>query len=189
MACPRCDMKTIVVVDYDVGWPAVFEQLRSHIWPAVRGFAATIEHVGSTSVPGLAAKPIIDISVVVPIEADVPAGIKALATLGYVHRGNLGVDGREAFTAPGSSPAHHLYLCPSGSPALANHLALRDYLRAHPEVALDYGELKRQLASQFAHDIDGYINGKTDMLLRILRMAGLRSDELETIERINRRAL
>lgn len=182
-------MKTIVVVDYDPGWPGVFEQLRSQIWPVVREIAATIEHVGSTSVPGLAAKPIIDVDVVVPTDADVPSAITRLATLGYGHQGTLGVEGRDAFTTPGSSPPHHLYLCPSGSLALANHLAVRDYLRAHPEAALEYGELKKQLASRFAHDVDGYTAGKTDAILRILRQAGFRSDELERIERINRRAV
>jgi GrpB-like predicted nucleotidyltransferase (UPF0157 family) len=178
--------RAIVVVDYDPKWPEIFEQLRSAIWPSVKGVATAVEHVGSTSVPGLAAKPIIDISVVVPAESDVPAGIERLSSLGYVHRGNLGVAGREAFTSPSASPAHHLYLCPSDSLALANHLAVRDYLRAHPDVAGEYGRLKKELAARFAEDIDGYVDGKTDRIVRILKAAGFRRNELEAIERINR---
>ena len=178
--------RTIVVVDYDPKWPEIFEELRSTIWSSVRGLATAVEHVGSTSVPGLAAKPIIDISVVVPAESDVPAAIERLSTLGYVHRGNLGVAGREAFNSPSASPSHHLYLCPGDSLALANHLAVRDYLRTHPDVASEYGRLKKELAARFAEDIDGYVDGKTDMIVRILKVAGFRGDALEAIERINR---
>lgn len=182
-------MGTIVVVDYDPGWPEAFEQLRSRIWPIVREVATAIEHVGSTSVPGLAAKPIIDISVVARSEADIPAGIQRLATIGYVHQGCLGVEGREAFTTPTSSLRHHLYLCAGNSPAFANHLAVRNYLRAHPEVAQEYGALKKQLALRCVDDIDGYTAGKTDVILRILRKEGFQSDKLKNIERINRRAI
>jgi GrpB-like predicted nucleotidyltransferase (UPF0157 family) len=182
-------MNPIVVVEHDPGWAETFERLRSRIWPAVSDVATAIEHVGSTSVPGLAAKPIVDISVVVPTPADVPVGIARLATLGYVHSGNLGVEGREAFATPGGLPRHHLYLCPRDSLALANHLAVRDHLRAHPDVAREYGDLKQELARRYAGNIDAYTEGKTDAILRILRMAGFRSEDLEVIGRINRRTV
>jgi GrpB-like predicted nucleotidyltransferase (UPF0157 family) len=182
-------MNTIVVVEYDPDWPRVFEEIRLVIWPAVSDLATSVEHVGSTSVPGLAAKPVIDITVVVPRVTDVPAAINRLAALGYVHRGNLGVEGREAFQAPDSMPRRHLYLCPSDSLALRNHLVVREHLRAHPEVARQYGELKKRLAAQYPGDIDRYTEGKTDAIVRILDAAGFRADELETIERINRRAV
>ncbi len=182
-------MKTLVVVDYDPGWADAFEQLRSHIWPVVHDVAISIEHVGSTAVPGLAAKPVVDISVVVPTAASVPTGIARLANLGYVHRGNLGVADRDAFFAPGSLPSHHLYLCLADSLALRNHLAVRDYLRTHAEAAGEYGALKKQLAERFPHDIDGYVDGKTDTILAILRLTGFGADELETIAGINRRAV
>jgi GrpB-like predicted nucleotidyltransferase (UPF0157 family) len=181
-------VRTIVVVGYDPRWPEIFEQLRSRIWSAIQDVAVSIEHVGSTSVPGLAAKPIIDMSAVVRAESDVPAAIQRLSTLGYEHQGDLGVKGREAFIAPNGLPPHHLYLCPTGSLALSNHLAVRDYLRTHADIALEYGALKKKLALEFANDIDGYMDGKTDMLLGILRKAGLRPDELAAIERINKRA-
>jgi GrpB-like predicted nucleotidyltransferase (UPF0157 family) len=166
-------MRTIVVDDYDPGWPEAFERVRSTVWPAVSEVASSIEHVGSTAVPGLAAKPIIDVSVVVRAESDVPAAIERLASLGYAHQGNLGIEGREAFESPDGLPAHHLYLCLLHGQALANHLAVRDHLRAHPDAAKEYGELKKQLARRFPHHIEGYVDGKTDFLLRVLRMAGL----------------
>lgn len=180
-------MRTIVVVDYDPTWPALFESLQSAIWPAVGDFALAIEHVGSTSVPGLAAKPVIDISVVLASERDVERAVDRLAGLGYVHRGNLGVEGREAFDQPHPIPAHNLYVCPRGSLGLVNQLAVRDYLRTHPDTARAYGELKKRLAVEFPTDIDSYVYGKTDLVLSILRQAGLSPDRLEAIELANRR--
>ena len=176
-------------MDYDPTWPTAFEAVRAHVWSVVADVAITVEHVGSTSVPGLAAKPVIDITVVVPRVTDVPAAIDRLAALGYVHRGNLGVEGREAFQAPDSMPRRHLYLCPSDSLALRNHLVVREHLRAHPEVARQYGELKKRLAAQYPEEIDKYTEGKTDAIVRILDAAGFRADELETIERINRKTV
>jgi GrpB-like predicted nucleotidyltransferase (UPF0157 family) len=180
-------MRKIEVVDYDLEWPKIFESLRSRIWGSLRDVALSIEHVGSTSVPGLAAKPIIDISVVVPKRSDVQTGILRLATLGYVHRGDLGIEGREAFTNPEGLPKHNLYLCARHSVALANHLAIRDYLRAHPEAAREYGELKKRLAERFPNDIEGYIDGKTTMLLTILRATGFPPEQLREIESANRK--
>jgi len=180
-------MRTIVVIDYDPVWPAVFEELRARAWNAVRDVAVSIEHVGSTAVPGLAAKPIIDISAIVPSSDQVFMAVDRLAAVGYVHRGDLGIEGREAFHSPDGLPAHHLYVCPRDSPALANHLAVRNYLRVHPEVAASYGELKKQLAKRFGSDIDGYIDGKTGFLLDILRDAGIQQDALAAIEAANRR--
>ena len=153
----------------------------------VDDFALAIEHIGSTSVPGLSAKPIIDMSVVVQSPEHVPLVIKRLATLGYVHRGNLGIEGREAFRSPQKLPAHHLYLCPEGSLGLINPLALRDYLRVHPDLAHAYGNLKKTLALEFPDDIDSYIDGKTDLILGILREVGFSRDQLDTIEQINRK--
>ena len=183
----RLAMPRIEVVDYDRGWPVTFESLRSILWPALADVASSIEHVGSTSVPGLAAKPIIDISIVVPDSSDVPLGIERLATLGYVHQGDLGLKGREAFAHPDGLPRHHLYLCPRDSVALANHLALRDYLRTHPEAVREYGELKKRLAQRFPDDIDSYIDGKTTMLVSMLRATGFPEDQLRQIERANRK--
>jgi GrpB-like predicted nucleotidyltransferase (UPF0157 family) len=180
-------MRRIEVVDYDPRWPKTFKRLGSRIWTALRGVALSIEHVGSTSVPGLAAKPIIDISIVVPERSDVQTGISRLATLSYIHRGDLGIEGREAFVNPDGLPRHNLYLCPRDSVALANHLAIRSYLRTHPEAAREYGELKKRLAERFPDDIDGYIDGKTAMLLTMLRATGFPPEQLQEIERANRK--
>lgn len=181
-------MKTIVVVDYDPAWPAVFEQLRSNVWPSVKEFALSIEHVGSTAVPGLAAKPVIDIDLVVPAQEQVAHAIEALTGLGYEHRGDLGVEGREAFGQPDGLRKHHMYVCLEGTLSLINHLSVRDYLRTHPAAATEYGELKKRLAREFTHDIDAYIDGKTDFILEILRNVGLEKVQLAAIELVNRQS-
>lgn len=176
----------VEVVDYDPAWPQLFEELRAKLWPVVQGFALSIEHVGSTSVRGLAAKPIIDLDIVIPSEAEIPLAVQALASLGYLHQGNFGIKGREAFKRPEGSVAHNLYVCPQGSEGLQNHLALREYLRANPEARQAYGELKKQLAQEFPQDIEGYIDGKTDFILAILKQQGLGDEQLDSIEAGNR---
>jgi GrpB-like predicted nucleotidyltransferase (UPF0157 family) len=180
-------VKTVVVVDYDPEWPRLFEELRARVWPVVVDVADRIEHVGSTSVPGQAAKPVIDMTVVVATRDQVPLAIERLATLGYHHRGNLGIEDREAFNNPPGLPKHNLYVCPEGTIGIVNQVAVRDYLRAHADVSRRYGELKKRLAAEFPHDIDSYVFGKTDFVLDILRRAGLSEEQLTSIERVNRR--
>ncbi|MNV51043.1 dephospho-CoA kinase/protein folding accessory domain-containing protein [compost metagenome] len=92
----------------------------------------TIEHVGSTSVPGLSAKPIIDMDVVVATRDDVKKAIQRLAILGYVHEGDLGAIGREAFIPPNGVPWHHLYVCTIDNAEYKRHIMFRDYLKSHP---------------------------------------------------------
>ncbi|MEO0770595.1 MAG: GrpB family protein [Cyanobacteria bacterium J06649_4] len=178
-------MREIKVVDYDSEWATTFEALKSRIWPAIQSVALGIEHVGSTSVPGLAAKPIIDIDIIIASEAELPVVIERLAQLGYQHRGDLGIEGREAFFAPVDLAAHHLYVCTQDSVALKNHLAVRDYLKLHPEKIQQYSELKKHLAQRFPNDIDSYIEGKTDFLLEILRAANFSSAQLASIKQAN----
>src|SRR5688572_30017060 len=93
----QADMSRVQVVEYDAEWPAIFERVRAYVWPAVSGIALSVEHVGSTAVQGLSAKPVIDACIVVALREDVPACIERLAGIGYVHRGNLDVPDREAF--------------------------------------------------------------------------------------------
>lgn len=181
-------MPRVEVVEYDPGWPETFERLRDAVWPAVREHALSIEHVGSTSVPGLAAKPVIDMTIVVRDAASVPHVIACLANIGYTHRGDLGVAGREAFRAPAALPRHHLYACVEGDRSLMNHLAVRDALRGDSERAQAYGDLKRRLATQFPDDMDAYLEGKTEFILRMLDEAGFESADLDAIREINRDA-
>ena len=111
----------VIIVDYDPHWPDHFEELRAPVVASLGYLAVIVDHVGSTAVPGLAAKPIIDMDVVVPSVTDIPEAIERLAILGYVHRGDLGIPGREAFISPAEKPRHHLYLVAIGSEELRRH--------------------------------------------------------------------
>ena len=158
----------VVIVDYDPGWPDQFERLRARAAAALGDLAVAIEHVGSTSVPGLAAKPIIDMDVAVASLAHVPAAIERLAAIGYVYEGDLGLTGREAFTAPPGGAAHHLYVCTVDAREYRRHLAFRDRLRADPVAARAYGDLKRALAQRHRDDRLAYTDAKDEFVESVL---------------------
>ena len=171
-------MDEVVIVEYDPRWPALFAQIAARVRAAFAGGPLIgIEHVGSTSVPGLSAKPVIDIDVVIPSRADLPDATARLAALGYVHQGDGGIPTREAFREPPGTPRHNLYVCAGDSPELRRHLAFRDWLRAHPEDARRYGRLKRDLAARHGADRDAYCEDKTAFVRAILAKADGRDAE------------
>lgn len=160
----------IVVAEYDSAWPRTFAMLRDRAWPLVAPFAETIEHVGSTSVPGLAAKPVIDLDVIAPSRDAVMLAIRALASLGYRHVGDLDIPGREALREPAGDPRHNLYVCARDAVPLVEHLTFRDYLRGNPAKAAEYAALKKRLAPQF-DDVNDYAEAKTDFVRACLAAA------------------
>lgn len=163
--------RSAVVVDYDQEWPSAFEAVRRHLLPAVASLAVCIEHVGSTAVPGLAAKPVIDVDVVVKDQASVPRAVAALEALGHRHRGDQGIPGREAFCPVPGLPEHHLYLVVLDSPPHRDHVDLRDYLRSHPDQAQRYAAEKRRLAPLLVADREAYTNGKAWLVRELLTQA------------------
>lgn len=160
--------KHIVVLPYDEKWKQDFDEIKSEITETLGPIAIAIEHVGSTSVEGLAAKPIIDIDVVVK-QNDVKRAITELENIGYIYEGNLGIEGREAFTYEGKEhlQTHHLYVCPEDSAELKRHLAFRDYLRIHCDVKEKYGKVKLEAAKLFPDEIDKYIEYKSPVIEEI----------------------
>jgi GrpB-like predicted nucleotidyltransferase (UPF0157 family) len=166
---PEERAEPVIVVPYDPDWPDAFASVRDRIAAGLGKLAVGIEHVGSTAVAGLDAKPILDIDVVIRSEDDLWEVATALAELGYTHLGDLGVAGRHAFRAPAGPPRHHLYVCAAGGAALTAHLTLRDALRADPALAADYGALKRELAERYRDDRDAYTEGKTTFITTVLR--------------------
>jgi GrpB-like predicted nucleotidyltransferase (UPF0157 family) len=167
---------TLQVVPYDERWPARFEELRSRLENALGALSARIEHVGSTAVPGLAAKPKIDVDIVVRSREELPAAIARLAEIGFGHQGDLGIPGREVFRGPDGGDTYHVYVCVDGAQPLREHLAFRDYLRAHPETAEEYGRLKRDLAARLRSDRDAYTRAKTTFVERVLALAAAEAE-------------
>jgi GrpB-like predicted nucleotidyltransferase (UPF0157 family) len=156
--------------EYDPRWPARFRALAERAKGVLGGVAVAIEHVGSTAVPGMPAKPVIDLDVVVRA-GDVPEAIRRLGTLGYVHRGNQGIEGRESFRPPSGDEPHHLYVCVPDSRGFRDHVVFRDHLRAHPGAALRYADLKRALAERYRDDRAAYQSAKGGFIDSITRQA------------------
>ncbi len=143
-----------------------------------------IEHVGSTSVPGLAAKPILDIDIIVD-GAHLSAAIDALQGIGYAHRGDLGISEREAFHSPDDDPRRNVYVCRTGSLSVRNHLAVRAVLRARPDLREEYAAVKLSLAANPDMDIDTYIARKSAVLQKVLEISDLTERERRQILLVN----
>ena len=165
----------MLVSTYDLEWPAKFSAIRAVLAPALGDACSAIEHVGSTAVPGMVAKPIIDIIVVVP-SSSLPQAIARLQDIGYVHKGDLGISSREAFELVSSEPraalpAHHLYVCEEASEELLRQRAFRDYLIGNSQEAERLSRLKWALASRCGSDRQAYIAGKSETVREITRSA------------------
>lgn len=174
-----------------------FEELKEVFVRKLGQSLTAVEHVGSTSVPGLAAKPILDIDLVVDGQDSFKRARIALENLGYRFAGDLGIPDRYAFKAAHSGipedgsgrswPVHHLYCCMEGSVALRNHLLLRDALRRDPDLAEAYGKLKKDLAVRANGDIDTYIEGKSAFIASVLSKEGLPQGDIAGIVEQNRK--
>jgi GrpB-like predicted nucleotidyltransferase (UPF0157 family) len=172
----------ILVVEYDPRWPTRFEGLRREYAGAMAGASVplvTIEHVGSTSVPGLAAKPVIDCDIVVA-EPDAAAASEVLVGLGFRPLGELGIPLRWAFKEPERLAGTNTYVVVAGSLSLRNHLAVRDTLRSDPGLREQYAAVKRRVCAMAAN-IDEYGQGKSTVIQRILAAAGLTEAERASI--------
>jgi len=164
---------------YNPEWPLHFEQIRGSLAETVGPLALKIEHVGSTAIPGLSAKPILDINIVVDSDETMTALIEALDAFGYEHQGNLGIDGREAFRTKKDDaskdlpcrtwPHHYLYASSKDSRELKRVLAFRDHLRSNQVAVVEYLALKRALAAKYAWDRTRYSNEKGPFIVQVLR--------------------
>jgi GrpB-like predicted nucleotidyltransferase (UPF0157 family) len=160
----------IQIAPYDPEWPARFNRERELLQRAIGTWVVgDIHHVGSTAVPGLDAKPIIDLLVGVEDLPTSRACFEPLAELEYLYAPYLPEEMHWFCKPDPSRRTHHLHLVPHDSRRYRDELAFRDRLRASPEKARDYAKLKRQLAARFAHDRDGYTNAKADFIERALR--------------------
>lgn len=155
----------IRIVDHDPAWPGLAEAEMRAIEDSLSGVAVRVEHVGSTAVSGLAAKPILDLQVSVDALEPSERYAEPLKRLGYVFVPTDGPPGYPLYAKPRERPrTHHLHVCVAGSEHELRHLAVRDYLRAHPEEAGRYAALKRQMAERHPQDRLAYIDGKDEYM-------------------------
>ncbi len=167
---------SVIVVPYDETWKSAFEEIKKEIEDAIGDLIIGIEHVGSTSVEGMSAKPCIDIDVIIEDYGVFDAVVGKLETIGYIHEGNLGIQDREAFKYSNKPnlQKHHLYVCPQHSEELYRHITFRDFLRSNPEAAQKYGLTKETAAQLFPNDINKYIQYKAPCIDELYGMCGLK---------------
>ena len=168
--------RKVIVVPYDKAWESAFEKIKAEIECTLGNLIVGVEHVGSTSVEGMSAKPCIDIDVVIKDYSVFEAVVLRLEEIGYIHEGDLGIKGREAFkyTNKPHLQNHHLYVCPQSSEELRRHITFRDFLKTHPEAIKKYSEAKETAAMLFPDDIDGYIRYKSPCIEELYLLCGLK---------------
>lgn len=166
----------VVVSEYRPEWADEFRRESERLKGAFGDSLLGLYHIGSTAVPGLAAKPVIDMLAVVKEIPDADKAAPALEALGYEGLGEYGIPGRRYFRKGGENRTHQLHVFGQDSKGeIARHLAFRDYLRRHPETAAEYGNLKKKLAAEFPEDIDGYCDGK-DKFVKAAEREGLKEE-------------
>jgi GrpB-like predicted nucleotidyltransferase (UPF0157 family) len=163
---------TVKLVDHNPNWAEYFRKEKQLLLKIMGQKAVDIRHIGSTSIPGMPAKPIVDILAAVKRLADVESFTEDLIVLGYADKGNGDVRGRRYFVKGGvEKRTHHLNFCEMNSYFWTSHLAFRDYLERQPEAAQQYSALKRALESRFPRDRAAYTTGKEEFVRSILNVA------------------
>jgi GrpB-like predicted nucleotidyltransferase (UPF0157 family) len=180
---------------YKPQWKIEFEQLRQVFSELLNDIPATIEHVGSTAIPGMIAKPILDIDIIPENEESLPEISRRLEQASYISKGEQGIPGRFAFrqsnhltplTKSGIKwMAHHLYVCFSNNLALKNHLLFRNALLNNHQLANNYLQFKTGLLNEQGMTREAYNKRKTDFIVSVLAMNGLTEEELTGIKKAN----
>lgn len=163
--------RVIEVLEYDPNWHDLFAAEHELLAQELAAIAAHIHHIGSTAVPGLAAKPIIDILIEVHSLADLDGRNAGMTGLGYEVMGEFGIAGRRYYRKGAELRTHHIHAFVVGDPGIRRHVAFRDYMRANPEIAREYGQLKKRVAAACGNDAGEYCDGKDEYVKRIEALA------------------
>ena len=170
----------IVVTEYSPRWPELFAQEAERIRNILGDICLAVHHIGSTAVPGIKAKPIVDILPVVTDIQLVDRLKQPFEAIGYEYLGEFGILGRRYLRKGGEERTHQVHIFDLSHPLdIERHLAVRDYLRCHPLEAEAYGALKEELARRYPYDIDGYCDGK-DAFVRELEQKALQWSRAQT---------
>ncbi len=166
-------MKKVEVVPHDPRWRDAFEAEAKHVAAALGENVVAIHHIGSTAIPGIHAKPVIDMLAEVRDIAEVDGRSPAMESLGYQVMGEFGIPGRRYFRKDDQDGirTHHIHAFEAGSEEAEHHLAFRDYMIAHPGDAQRYSELKWKLAAEYPQSMDGYMDGKDGFIKEMERRA------------------
>ncbi len=178
-------IRQVKLLPYDKNWVTQFEEERRAVEKILGANCIQIHHIGSTSIPEIDAKPIIDILPVVSNLSQVDQHNRAFEHLGYECMGEYGIPGRRFYWKSKEKRSHHIHLFEAGNSEIERHLAFRDYLHQNSEVARAYSQIKRDLAVEFATDIVSYVEGKSSFVRYIDYMTGhAQSDQLSATDEI-----
>ncbi|MBO0998803.1 GrpB family protein [Bacillus sp. SD075] len=160
-------MRKVEVVPYMIEWSQLFHDECQKLQDIFGSEMIMLDHIGSTAIPDIYAKPVIDILAVVKDMEYVDGFNKEMEEIGYDARGENGISGRRFFRKGGDERTHHIHMFQKGHVEIARHLDFRDYLLAHRTEAQKYSRLKQRLAVEFPDDIKGYVNGKNDFIKKV----------------------
>jgi GrpB-like predicted nucleotidyltransferase (UPF0157 family) len=187
-----------LIKEYNPEWKRSFDNIKMVLNDALKEYSTVmdIEHVGSTAIPGMVAKPILDIDIIIKDKSLLSIVTSLLLNFGYINRGEQGIAGRFAFRqsseyVPFTNPetkkqSHHLYVCYSDSLAVKNHLLIKDALMKDSQLVAKYSQLKMDLVNEKGMTREKYTNRKTDFILELLVKSGLDSNELDEISNANK---
>lgn len=167
MIDPTEKIRYVELVEYDASWADVFSEAKNTIHSILGNNCLEIHHIGSTAIPGMCAKPIIDMLPVVRDIGVVDSLNHQFEALGYVCQGEYGIPGRRFYWKSVNKRTHHIHLFEQGSPEILRHVAFKDFMIANPTYALAYALIKKNLATVFFDDIENYVDGKASFVQRV----------------------
>lgn len=175
--------KKVIVEKYNEKWKIEFNKIKQELLETLGDLVIGVEHIGSTAVEGISAKPIIDIDIIIKNYDSFSQVVKKLSKMGYTHEGNLGIKDREAFSYENKPEhmLHHLYVCPQASKELQRNISFRDYLRTHPVAMRKYSKIKEEAVNLFPNDIDKYIQYKSGFIEEIYAAIVLDEDKHKSV--------
>ena len=169
----KTDKRRVGIVSYDPNWKDMYKEESEKIKNVLSDIIIDIHHVGSTAIPGIKAKPVIDILVEVKDIEGVDQYNYKMRELGYEVMGEYGIPKRRFFRKGGNKRTHHIYIFKVGNEEIERHINFKEYMIAHPDKGQEYSKLKEKLANKYTYDVENYTNGKSDFIKGIDRKAKL----------------
>lgn len=164
-------VRIIEVVQYNEEWIKDYLEESEKLKHILGDEIKQIYHIGSTAIPGISAKPVIDILIEVNNIKNIDNYNYEMKEFGYISKGEFGIDGRRFFLKGLHNRTHHLHIFETTNPEIRKHLNFRDYMISHPKIAKQYEKLKKDLAIKFRYDIEGYCNGKDEFIIDVNKKA------------------
>jgi len=169
----KTDKRRVGVVSYNSNWKEMYKEESEKIKNVLSDIIINIHHIGSTAIPGIKAKPVIDILVEVKYIEGADQYNHKMKELGYEAMGEYGIPKRKFFRKGGNNRTHHIHIFQVGNEEIEKHINFKEYLIAHPKKAQEYSKLKENLVNKYTCDIENYINSKSDFIKEIDRKAKL----------------